>query len=754
MLSALDDGRRAVRFALILFLALALAGCATVDQRFRTAAQFEERGDYARALAQYEDLIPRLAVKDHDRLATAYVKAGECLWRLGRPNEALKAFERALVLDPANVDAHLRTAELYVPQFPERALEESRVVLALKPNNAEAFSVMGAAYSSAGELPLAKASYQRAFEIEPDRASVAVALADLEYRSLDTSGARSVLRRAAAAAPHTALPWLALGRLEEQEGDANAAEEAYRHAVAAEDTPETNVRMAQFLQRNARIGEAEGILRRADGLQPWLPTALPDFEFQSGRVLNAMQAYQSALQPGHLPAAPGAARSQRGLLAARAVEADLNLDTRDAAALARRHLEEYRGDLDAATVLVLQAEIALADNDQVAARTQAAAAVAQAPESEAAHYLAGVVQQRDGDASGARSEWLRAIELTPGFVPARLALAQADLADGSAQNAEQHVALVLRDEPANLRALCLYARVLIAERRYDSAAAIAHRAVAADGGAVEPRIVVGEVALARGKAGEALLDFEQAVLLDPRSRSAVDGLVRVYRAGHVTRAMLAHMENVAWHEPRSATLMEIAGRLYRDHGWTADAERCFARVLELDRNRATAATELARTYASHGELAQAQRSLALTGGDSAALLAAFDAAQHNDTAAAIQQYESAVRSGEKSGVAANNLAWLYAAKGTNLDRALALAQQALAAAPFDPRVLDTVGYVRLQRREYSEAVRALKKGFDLARSPVVRRQPDQEVVAELRTHLAEAYRRAGQPQEAAALGRD
>ena len=35
----------------------------------------------------------------------------------------------------------------------------------------------------------------------------------------------------------------------------------------------------------------------------------------------------------------------------------------------------------------------------------------------------------------------------------------------------------------------------------------------------------------------------------------------------------------------------------------------------------------------------------------------------NDTAAAIRQYETAVRSGEKSGVAANNLAWLYAAQG-------------------------------------------------------------------------------------------
>src|SRR5205085_2739419 len=147
----LFGGRRAAGSALILLLVLALGGCASVEQRFRNAAQLEDSGDYARAVAQYEDLIPRLA-KDHARLATAYVKAGECFWRLGRPEAAVKAFEAALAADPANVEAHLRMAEVYVGQAPERALEEARIVLGIQPNNGEAFSVMGAAYSSAGEI--------------------------------------------------------------------------------------------------------------------------------------------------------------------------------------------------------------------------------------------------------------------------------------------------------------------------------------------------------------------------------------------------------------------------------------------------------------------------------------------------------------------------------------------------------------------------------------------------------------------------
>jgi cellulose synthase operon protein C len=756
-------GRLALHLVLLILLVLSLGGCASNEKRWRRAAQYEQRGEYAQyeqrgeyaaALSEYEELTLRLDAGDHRKLAEAYVKAGECYWHLDRPNEAVKAFARATAVDPANLAARLRAAELYVSEAPERAFEQVKLVLAADPRNAEALSVLGAAYSSAGQLPMARVAYQRSLEIEPGRVSVAVTLADLQYRDLDTKGARATLHQAASAAPKSPMPWLALGRLEEHEGNAEGAEEAYRNALAADDSAETNLRLAQFLQRNARIDEAEKILKRADALQPWLPTALPDFEFKSGRVMHAIQAYTSALQPGQLPSDPGAARSQRGLLAARVVEADLSLAVPDAAKLARRHLDQYRDDVDPVTAQVLQAEIFLAESDLGNAYTAASTAVSQSPESAATHFVLGVVQRRRGDLAAARSEWSRALELDPPFVPARLALGHEELRHGDAQMAEEHAALVLRDEPANLRALCLFARVLLRQKRYESAASIAHRAVAADGGAAEPRVVQGEIALAQGNPGEALLAYEQAVLLDPHSQEAIDGLVRVYRSGRVTRPMIRHMESVAGREPRSAVLMEIAARLYRDRGWNPDAERAFQQALAIDRQRSTAATELARTYAASGALPEAQRSLALSGGEPAILLRALEAEQRQDTPAAIRHYETAVRHGERSGIAANNLAWLYAQQRTNLDRALQLAEQAIALAPYNPRVLDTLGFVRLQRREYTEAVNTLKKAFELARLPQPRRGSDPQLVAELRSHLAEAYRRSGQPQEADALPRE
>src|SRR5437763_96733 len=70
----------------------------------------------------------------------------------------------------------------------------------------------------------------RALELQPGRTRAALVLAEIYNHQENVEAARAVLRRAAAGDPQTPLPWLALGRLEEQEGDVAAAEQAYRKA--------------------------------------------------------------------------------------------------------------------------------------------------------------------------------------------------------------------------------------------------------------------------------------------------------------------------------------------------------------------------------------------------------------------------------------------------------------------------------------------------------------------------------------------
>src|SRR5207302_6909637 len=129
-------------------------------------------------------------------------------------------------------------------------------------------------------------------------------LAEIYNREDKVGKARSVLVKAAsgaADAKRSAIAWLALGRLEEQEGIAAAAEEAYRSAVTADDSVLTNFRLAQFLERSARIEEAEKVLQHVDSLRPAEPSALADFQLNRGRAADALKGYSSA--PDAVPSA-------------------------------------------------------------------------------------------------------------------------------------------------------------------------------------------------------------------------------------------------------------------------------------------------------------------------------------------------------------------------------------------------------------------------------------------------------------------
>jgi len=746
--------------ALAGLLAAVLLGCSTVPREIARAQALERRGRAAEALALYERALARTPRRDaHQRSQLLYL-IGQCEYGQEHVQEAFTAFREAVEAEPGNVAAHLRLGEFYLAAGAvDRAREQAELVLKTVGNNSEALSLWGAALAASGQNAFARDAYQRVLGMDPKRVAVALALADLYNRDDQVKEARRVLLDSAKANPGSAAPWLALGRLNEQEGQVAAAEAAYRQAVALEDTPETNLRLAQFLQRTARIGEAEQVLRRVDAQRPSQPTALPDFELLAGKPGDAQGQYLAALsakpdpkQAAKKKAGKTDSRAQdRAALATRLVEAEIQVANQKPAAekktalqRAHAHVAEYRVDLDAATVAILQAEIAIADADMPMALMQANTAVSLAPRSAAAHYVLGLAQDGSGNPGEARSQWLSALESDAHFAPARLALAEHALAAGDAGGAENYVVRVVQDEPGNVRALNLFARALLAEKQDEAAALIAHRALAVDSSAAAPHLVLGQVALQQQRLGEALIQFEQAVLLHPHSADAIEGLTRVYRAGTVTRAMLAKMEKVAAAPPASATLMEIAGRLYADHGWYQDAKRCLQAALRIDPQRTTAAAALAQSFAATGELGAAADSASRAGGKSAALLAAIRAQEQHDVAAAIDNYERAIREGEHSGIAANNLAWLYAEQDRNLPRALELAQAASAMAPGNPAVLDTVGVVQFKMRNYSEAIKVLEAARRIAGEEGSKGQ----LLAQIRRHLAQAYLRAGRTEAA------
>jgi Flp pilus assembly protein TadD len=81
-------------------------------------------------------------------------------------------------------------------------------------------------------------------------------------------------------------------------------------------------------------------------------------------------------------------------------------------------------------------------------------------------------------------------------------------------------------------------------------------------------------------------------------------------------------------------------------------------------------------------------------------------------AGAEKAYESALRIDPAAPVAANNLAYIYALRGSNLDIALQLAQAAQQKLPDDPTVSDTLGWVYYKKNLPELAIPVLKTTVD------------------------------------------
>jgi tetratricopeptide (TPR) repeat protein len=230
-----------------------------------------------------------------------------------------------------------------------------------------------------------------------------------------------------------------------------------------------------------------------------------------------------------------------------------------------------------------------------------------------------------------------------------------------------------------------------------------------------------------------LIEFHKALIFDSRSQAGVNGLMQLFSQRRPTRASIARIEKMAAAPPASATLFEIAGRLYQLIGRKADAERALARSLALDDRRASAALALWQMDRVALPRLRDRAGQSLLQASAAELQGASDVA--------LRDYENALARGDRSGVAANNLAFAYAVRGQNLNRALDLAAQAVERMPHRPEPVDTLGVVLLKMRQYSAASQAFERALTL--------KPDTVASRQIALHLAEAYDASGLPEKAA-----
>jgi len=156
-------------------------------------------------------------------------------------------------------------------------------------------------------------------------------------------------------------------------------------------------------------------------------------------------------------------------------------------------------------------------------------------------------------------------------------------------------------------------------------------------------------------------------------------------------------------------MYELLGRIYASQKIYGKAEEAFRKAISIDKNNLPAYSLLGQLYivqnSSDKALRELQNAVNINPKSlDVHLLLGIVYESRNDREAAKIQYREALNIDPNSLVAANNLAYILAETGSNLDEALKLAQMAAKQRPEMPNLRDTLGWIYYKRGAYKASI--------------------------------------------------
>ncbi|MBK8870094.1 MAG: tetratricopeptide repeat protein [Elusimicrobia bacterium] len=258
--------------------------------------------------------------------AGAYLLLGRVHLGRGEGAAARAAFEKALALDPGNIEALNLAAsqrqiqdplgarglyEKFLRTHPENddvrttlaevqrrqgdvksAIESYEKIVRSDPSHSEALLALAGLYDVSQSTPAAIAAYEKYLDIFPDHFDVLSRVGQLKLLEGDIDGAQSYLDRALVIDPHNgaALFWRAL--VAQQRGDWNEAVDFMERAAKKSTETGVHLRLASYYAQVGREKDALGVLRRLHRQEP----NNPDFMYFLALAYEDLNKPRSAIR--------------------------------------------------------------------------------------------------------------------------------------------------------------------------------------------------------------------------------------------------------------------------------------------------------------------------------------------------------------------------------------------------------------------------------------------------------------------------
>jgi tetratricopeptide (TPR) repeat protein len=287
--------------------------------------------------------------------------------------------------------------------------------------------------------------------------------------------------------------------------------------------------------------------------------------------------------------------------------------------------------------------------------------------------------------------------LNPNYILARVALGGVFLEQGKRADAQIEVRRVLDADPTNPAARLLQASIDRLEKRFAEADAHLQSLLKEQPSNPEVHQQMALNSVARGRPADAEKSYLRALELQPDSPPRITELVNFYVSQKQPDKAIQRL-NAIPDAKKQAFHYVLLGGVYVQSNKLAEAEAAYNAALEKDPKGGSADAALAALYLRTGRMDEGLKKLddviAKNSGNAGAYTTkGMIYQQQGKIVEAKASYNSALKADPNADVAANNLAYVLAEEGQDLQTALTWAQNARKRQPNNPGIADTLGWV-------------------------------------------------------------
>jgi tetratricopeptide (TPR) repeat protein len=692
--------------------------------------KYYDRGKYKEASIMY-----RQALQKDQRFGPAHYRLALAELKLQRLPGAVSSLRRAIELLPAgtaeHTDSSVKLSEIYLAFAPEKQFlkEVEDMVGGIMKRDPKSYD----GRRLLGDLSFARA--RKTLQAQPQdreqvKSLIAAALSDYEKADALKKDQPSLV--------------LAMARAHAAIGQLPEAEAQYKRVLQLDKTLSTTYsEMYQLFALQKRVDEAEQILKAGFAANPkqygFLTTLAMHYYAQQRRdemlkVLEQIKSHHKDFpksSPGAYSVAgdfylrlgdPDGAVAQyragiqvdperKASYQKRIIEVLMRQGKRaEAAQVNDEILKENPKDTDARG---LSASLLLDKGDVQKALQDLQSVVTSAPENFVARYNLGRAHMAKNEVEQARQQFSEAVRLRPDYIPPRLALAQLHIVRREFDAALKVAEEILKHDRNSLAARLLQSAALVGQQKYTDSRNLLEGILKVNANSPDVWFQLGVVNLSEKRFKESEDAFLKAYQLNPANTRGLMGAVETYMAQNKPELALSTLQSESAKNPDRAEFYILLGNSAVRTGKYDYAIEQFNKVLTKVDPKSRQAGDLylriGETYRRKGDLANSvaslQKAAEIVPGDRVVisnLALALDSAGRRDDAK--RAYEQVLRIEPNDGIALNNLAYLMAETGGDLNQALTYAQRAKQRLPNLYEVSDTLGWIYLKKNLSDSAI--------------------------------------------------